>query len=67
MEASSLYLSTSSLTLCIIGTCTFLLLKRLSSIKRYANEPSWIEPKFPIIGHVIGLLQQKYSYYVHLL
>lgn len=67
MEPNRLYLLTSSLTLCIIGTCTLFLLKRVMETKHYANEPSWIEPKIPIIGHVIGLLQQKYAYYVNLL
>jgi hypothetical protein len=33
---------------------------------RAANEPPYIEPTIPLVGHAIGLLQRKYDYYTDL-
>ncbi|KAL9027157.1 MAG: hypothetical protein Q9196_004284 [Gyalolechia fulgens] len=45
---------------------TLSLLRRLLRIQRYPDEPPYIDPKFPFIGHVLGVLQSKYGYYVDL-
>ncbi|CCD53867.1 putative cytochrome p450 protein [Botrytis cinerea BcDW1] len=35
-------------------------------VKRDSKEPPYIDPKFPIIGHAVGLLREKYGYYIAL-
>lgn len=67
MEAIRGNISASLLPLLAIGCCILYILTRLSRVKRYPNEPPYIEPKFPIVGHVIGLLWKRYHYYVGLL
>lgn len=35
-------------------------------VKRDPNEPPYIAPKIPYIGHAIGLILRKYKYYIKL-
>ena len=67
MEASGLYIHSISLICWLLGSCILLVYVRLLRTKHYTNEPSYVRPKFPIIGHVIGLLQHRYYYFVNLL
>ena len=45
--------------------CFFIFVKVLDPI-RAADEPPYIDPSIPLIGHVIGLLRRKYDYYYDL-
>lgn len=59
---------TSTTTLLAVAaiTCSIFLLDRALGIKPSANEPPYIPPKIPLIGHAIGLLRNKYDYYIGL-
>ena len=67
MEASKLYIQNISLICWLLGSCILLVYVRLSRTMHYTNEPPYVRPKFPIIGHVIGLLQHRCYYFVNLL
>ncbi|PVH86030.1 cytochrome P450 [Cadophora sp. DSE1049] len=63
MEAITI--STGTVTLLVIAGA-FLLLRTIFGPKRDPNEPPYISPTVPYIGHLIGLLTKKYEYYVNL-
>ena len=67
MEAGRLCIHNISLICWLLGSCILLVSIRLLKTKHYANEPPYVRPKFPIIGHVMGVLQHRYYYYVNLL
>ena len=46
--------------------CSFFLIDKILGIKPFANEPPYVSPKVPLIGHAIGLLWSKYDYYIGL-
>ncbi|PQE15686.1 cytochrome p450 protein [Rutstroemia sp. NJR-2017a BBW] len=54
-----------SLGVLMLVTFTWFL-NHVVGVKRDQNEPQYISPKVPIIGHAIGLLQKKYDYYISL-
>lgn len=64
MNAGNMDLTTPFIIL-TIATAVYLL-GLVIGVKRTDNEPPYISPKIPIIGHAIGLLQRKYDYYVTL-
>ena len=66
MEAGDPNNSAPWITLLVMGACALFFTMSILRVKRYANEPPYIEPKVPIIGHPIGLLQRKYYYYIDL-
>ena len=67
MESNLLHAPSASLIWSIIGLGVFLYLVKLLKVERYANEPAYVEPTIPVVGHAIGLLWRRYSYYVELL
>ncbi|KAH6665540.1 cytochrome P450 [Halenospora varia] len=51
----------------VLGLASLLLLfTKFWGVRRFKGEPTYIEPKVPFIGHVIGMLQRKYDYYIDL-
>ncbi len=51
---------------CLVIASSLLLLSTLLGPRRDSNEPPYISPSIPYIGHLIGLLTKKYDYYVNL-
>ena len=50
-----------------LGSLTLLFFIRLLGPKRFKDEPPYINPKVPLIGHAIGLVRKRYGYLVDLL
>ena len=58
--------STNALLAVAAIACSIFLLDRALGIRPSTNEPPYIPPKFPLIGHAISLLTNKYDYYIGL-
>ena len=64
-KIEAISISTGVVTLLVIGG-TFVILGALFSHKHDPQEPPYISPTIPYIGHLIGLLMKRYDYYVNL-
>jgi len=65
MEEIKIYLAIFSITL-LAAVALLFLFQQIFKISRDPNEPPYIEPKFPFIGHFMGLIWEKHHYYVKL-
>ena len=66
MEATEPPLDLHPRVLALLVTSVLLLISWRMRLKRHPNEPSYLDSKLPLIGHVIGLLQRRHRYYVDL-
>jgi hypothetical protein len=57
---------TNILLAVVVVVCSIFVLDKIFGIKPSTNEPPYIPPRFPLIGHAIGLLRKKYDYYLEL-
>ena len=65
MDGVNLTSTNVLLAIAAIASSIFLL-ERFLGTKPVANEPPFISPKIPLIGHAVGLLRNKYDYYIGL-
>ncbi len=60
-------LSATNLLLAVVVVIgSIFVLDKISGSKPSTNEPPYISPRIPLIGHAIGLLRKKYDYYLEL-
>jgi hypothetical protein len=54
------------LVLLAVTTCSYFLLDYFFGVKQVSREPPLIPSKVPWFGHLIGILGQKYQYFIKL-